>query len=160
MGVDGLGRSLIDGVTVYRLAVHCDHRGRLTEILRRDEDPFRVFGQLYVTICYPGVVKAWHSHKRQTDLITVVRGTAQVALFDARDDSPTRGMVNEFFIGEYNPLLVTVPPRVLHGFKAVGEGSAYLLNCPNEPYDRKSPDEFRIDPFQGEIPYDWGPRHG
>lgn len=151
---------MIQGVETKSLRLIPDERGWLMEILRSDEPFFRQFGQVYVTTCYPGVVKAWHYHKIQADYITVVRGMAKIVLFDGREDSPTHGEVNEFFVGEKNPLLIKVPPLVWHGFKAVGGTETMLLNCPTEPYNYQTPDEYREDPFSDRVPYDWGLKHG
>jgi len=146
---------MIHGVRTKPLRVIPDERGRLMELLRSDDDLFAKFGQLYMTTAYPGVVKGWHYHKKQVDNFAVVKGMIKLVLYDRREDSPTRGEVNEFFIGERNPLLVQIPALVLHGFKGVGTEEAIVLNCPTELYQYKEPDEFRVDPFSGEVPYDW-----
>jgi len=83
-----------------------------------------------------------------------------VVLHDIRDGSPTKGETNEFFIGERNPKLVVVPPMVLHGVKGIGTGPAYLINVPTHPYNYESPDEYRIHPHEGGIPYDWSRSDG
>ena len=61
---------MIDGVITKKLRVIPDQRGRLMEILRCDDPLFQKFGQVYMTTTYPGVVKAWHAHKIQTDFFT------------------------------------------------------------------------------------------
>ena len=125
------------------------------EILRSDEEVFLRFGQLYMTTAYPGVVKGWHYHKKQIDNFAVVKGMIKLVLFDRREDSPTRGEINEFFLGENNTLLVQIPAHVLHGFKGIGTEEAIVINCPTEVYHYETPDEFRVDPFSSEVPYDW-----
>jgi dTDP-4-dehydrorhamnose 3,5-epimerase len=146
----------IQGVRVKPLRVIPDERGWLMEILRCDEDLFGGFGQVYVTTAYPGVVKAWHCHRKQVDNFTCVHGMMKVALYDARPDSPTSRVLMEFFVGERNPLLLQVPPGVYHGFKALGEKTAIFVNIPTLPYDYGEPDEYRLPPDTGEIPYEWG----
>lgn len=146
----------IDGVSLKPLKVIPDERGWLMEILRSDDEIFQQFGQVYLTTAYPGVVKAWHYHKKQTDNFTCIHGMMKVALFDARPGSPTKNTIMELFIGEKNPLLVTVPPGVYHGFKAIGKETAYFLSIPTLPYDYENPDEYRLPPDTPEIPYDWG----
>jgi len=146
---------LIKGVKVKKLKVIPDERGRLMEMLRADDADFIKFGQIYLTTGYPGVVKAWHYHKKQTDNFVVVRGMMKVVLYDGREDSPTKGKINEFFMGEHNPLLLQIPPYVCHGFKAIGKDEAYLVNITTEVYNYQEPDEFRIDPYFNDIPYDW-----
>jgi len=146
---------MIDGVKTKKLRVIPDDRGRLMEILRADDEVFTKFGQVYATTVYPGVVKAWHYHKKQVDNIAVVAGMVKLALFDHREDSPTRSQLMEFCIGIHNPLLVQIPPGVCHGFMAVGTQEAIVINTPSEPYDRQDPDEYRIDAHSPDIPYDW-----
>jgi dTDP-4-dehydrorhamnose 3,5-epimerase len=151
---------MIEGVIVKKLVVIPDERGYLMEILRCDDDFFKKFGQVYLSVAYPGVVKGWHYHKKQTDNFTVLKGMLKVVLYDLREGSKTQGEVNEFFMGEKNPILLVIPPMVVHGVKAVGSEPGFLLNCPTEPYDHSGPDEYRIAPHSGEIPYDWSRKDG
>ena len=61
----------IDGVRVKQLRVIPDERGRLMEMLRRDDELFIDVGQTYMTTMYPGVTKAWHYHKREPHPVRV-----------------------------------------------------------------------------------------
>ncbi len=152
--------NLIEGVTIKKLKVIPDERGWLMEMLRCDDPFFQKFGQVYLTVAYPGVVKGWHYHRRQTDHFTVVSGMLKVVLYDDREGSPTRGEINEFFMGERNPMLLVIPPLVLHGMKGIGTKPGYLINVPTEPYDYDDPDEYRVHPHDNDIPYDWGRKDG
>jgi dTDP-4-dehydrorhamnose 3,5-epimerase len=148
--------NLIEGVHVKTLKPIHDERGSLMELLRSDEPMFKKFGQAYVTICKPRVVKGWHYHKQQTDHFVCLKGSAKVVLYDARKDSKTFGEINEFVMGWEHPILLQIPTYVYHGFTALGNQEAMILNLPTEPYRYSEPDEFRASPFSGEIPYDWG----
>lgn len=150
----------IDGVNVKPLKVVADERGYLMEMLRCDDPFFQKFGQTYLSVAYPGVVKGWHYHKIQTDHFVIVKGMMKVVLYDDREGSPTKGTLNEFFMGERNPLLITIPPGVWHGMKGIGTEPAMLVNMPTEPYRYDQPDEYRVDPHQNEIPYDWSRKDG
>ena len=145
----------IDGVWVKDLVVIPDERGRLLEILRADDDGFEKFGQVYVSTTYPGVVKAWHLHKVQDDNFCCVRGMVKLVLYDAREGSPTKGTVTEYFIGEHNPKLVRVPAGVYHGWKCVSEDESIVVNVPTEPYNHGAPDEYRAPWDTPDIPYSW-----
>jgi len=149
---------MIEGVKTKRLKVIPDERGRLMECLRADDDLFIKFGQFYVTTTFPGIVKGWHLHRRQVDNIVCAKGMLKLALYDARDDSPTRGEVDELFIGEHNPLLVQVPAGVYHGWKCVGAEEAYIVNAPTEVYVYDDPDQEELPHDTDLIPYDWGAR--
>lgn len=155
---------MIDGVVVKNLKKVVDERGWLMEILRSDWELFEKFGQVYVTTARPKVVKAWHMHKKQTDNLTCVKGEAKVVLCDGREGSKTKGEINEFIVGEKNPLLVKIPAEVWHGFEARGSEMAMIVNVPTALYNYKEPDEYRLPPDTKEIPYDWkltpGLKHG
>ena len=155
---------MIDGVKTKNLRVVPDERGRLMEIMRCDDDIFEQFGQIYMTTNYPGVVKAWHYHRIQTDYVACVKGMIKMALYDSREGSPTKGEVSEFFIGEHNPMLVSIPCGVYHGWKCVSESESIVVSCPTHPYNREPPDEYTLPPDTTEIPYDWnltpGKAHG
>ena len=79
----------------------------------------------------------------------------KVVLYDNRESSKTHGLINEFFLGENNPILVQIPAGVFHGFKCIGETESMMLNIPTEHYVYDDPDEFRIDAHDPSIPYDW-----
>ena len=146
---------LINGVRTKPLRVIPDERGRLFEMLRRDDPIFKKFGQVYCTTVNTGVVKGWHYHKKQLDHFVCVGGMIKLVVYDDRAGSPSKGLINEFFIGTHNPLLVQIPPRVWHGFKGISVPEAIVINIPTEPYHHKRPDEYRTDPYQNDIPYDW-----
>ena len=148
-------KALIDGVEAKRARVIPDERGRLGEILRADDPFFSKFGQTYFTTTYPGVVKAWHFHKKQTDIFYAIKGLLKIGLYDARDDSSTKGEVNMVYLGEHLPGLVKIPPGVYHGWMCVSDYEAIIVNVTSEMYDYKSPDEFRADPHTKDIPFDW-----
>ena len=146
---------MIEGVKVKKLKVIPDERGRLMEILRSDDETFEQFGQVYMTTARPGIVKAWHAHKLQTDCFTCVFGKIKLALYDAREDSRTSKEVLDFVIDLEHPMLVQIPPNVYHGFKCIGEEEAIVINTVTHPYNHAKPDEYRIDPYENDIPYDW-----
>ena len=146
---------IIDGVKIKQLKVIPDERGRVMEMLRRDDELFIKFGQVYYTTAYPGIVKGWHYHKKQIDNFVVVKGMAKVVLYDRREDSSTQGEINEFFMGEHNPILIQIPAGVLHGFKCIGETETIVINITTESYSCDNPDEYRVDPKDNNVPYDW-----
>jgi dTDP-4-dehydrorhamnose 3,5-epimerase len=151
---------MIEGVSVKKLKVIPDERGRLMEIFRSDEPEYEVFGQCYTTTAYPGVVKAWHYHKEQVDNFSCISGMIKLVLYDARPDSPTHRHVMEIFMGEHNPVRVRIPNFVYHGFKCISEREAIIVNIPTRLYRYDDPDEFRLPPHGSEIPYDWSRKDG
>lgn len=149
---------MINGVLVKPLSQITDERGKVMHMLRTDEPHFEQFGEIYFSVVYPGVVKGWHLHKEMTLNYAVISGMIKLVLYDLREDSPTKGEIQEFFIGEDNYVLVKIPPKIWNGFKGIGAKLAILANCATIPH---RPDEIeRLDPVNNDIPYDWGLKHG
>ncbi|MBC7344143.1 MAG: dTDP-4-dehydrorhamnose 3,5-epimerase family protein [Clostridia bacterium] len=147
--------SVIDGVKIKQLIRHCDDRGFFTEILREDDEIFSRFGQASMSKTYPGVIKAFHYHEHQDDLWFFPVGNAQVVLYDLREDSPTRGETNVFYLGEDNPLLLLIPRMVAHGYRVLGNEPAVIIYFTTAAYNRASPDEKRIPWNDPTIGFDW-----
>ena len=147
--------AVIDGVRARRARVLPDERGRLGEIMRADDPWFEKFGQTYFTTTFPGVVKAWHYHKVQTDHFYCLRGTIKLGLYDGRQDSPTSGEVNEIYLGEHLPALVRIPPGVYHGWMCVSDVECCVVNVTTECFNYADPDEHRAPPHDNDIPYNW-----
>ncbi|MFC1991156.1 dTDP-4-dehydrorhamnose 3,5-epimerase family protein [Chloroflexota bacterium] len=149
---------MIDGIKVKPLKKICDERGIIMHMLRCDDPDFEKFGEIYFSVVYPDVVKAWHIHKDMTLNYAVVSGMIKLVLYDSREDSPTKGEIQELFIGEDNYVLVKIPPGIWNGFKGSGDKSAMVANCASLPH---SPGEIeRLDPVNNDIPYDWAIKHG
>jgi len=149
---------MIHGLVVKSLRRIPDERGFIMHMLRADDPEFERFGEIYFSTAYPGVVKGWHMHKEMTLNYAVVAGMIKLVLFDDRETSPSRGEVQELFIGQENYQLVKIPPYIWNGFKAVGTQMAIVANCSTIPFDpteivRRSPDD-------ASIPYDWSLKHG
>ena len=149
---------MIDGVVIKPLRKIPDERGCIMHMLRSDDPDFEQFGEIYFSCIYPGVIKGWHGHKKMTLNYAVVSGMIKFVLYDDRDGSPTKDELMEIYMGDQNYVLVKVPPGVWNGFKGIGREMAIVANCATLPHD---PDEiYRCDPFDNDIPYDWGLKHG
>ncbi|MFZ5981806.1 MAG: dTDP-4-dehydrorhamnose 3,5-epimerase family protein [Candidatus Zixiibacteriota bacterium] len=139
----------INGVIVRPLEIHEDSRGWLTEVFRQDELPPELFPRMsYVSMTRPGVVRGPHEHREQTDIFAFVgSSTFLLKLWDNRPDSQSFGTTCEFEAGREKPLLVIVPPGVVHAYKNVGEENGLVYNAPNRlfagPGRKEKVDEIR-----------------
>ena len=134
---------MIDGVKWIPLKRNADDRGYLVEIMRRDDDYYLEFGQVYVSCLRRGIIKAWHKHEKQTDYFYVASGTSKIGMYDDRPGSPTQGRYQTVVLGDMgNEALLIIPPMVWHGQMSLSEVT-YLVNLPTEPYNRQKPDEIR-----------------
>lgn len=148
---------MIDGVLVHPLRQITDERGKVMHMMRCDDPHFEQFGEIYFSVVYPNVIKGWHLHKEMTLNYAVVSGMIKLVLYDDRANSPTKGELQELFIGESNYCLVRIPPGIWNGFKGIGVTPAIVANCSTIPH---YPDEIvRLDPFDNSIPYTWELKH-
>ena len=148
---------MIAGVIVTPLRQILDERGKVMHMLKVGDPAFQQFGEIYFSCVYPGAIKGWHIHREMTLNYAVPHGRIKFVLYDERPDSPTRGEIQEIFMGPDNYCLVTVPTMVWNGFKGIGNEMAVVANCATIPH---SPDEIdRRDPFDPSIPYDWALKH-
>ncbi|MDY6797114.1 MAG: dTDP-4-dehydrorhamnose 3,5-epimerase family protein [Actinomycetota bacterium] len=145
----------IDGVKIKPLNRHCDERGYLLEVLRDDDDLLERFGQTTYTVTYPGVIKAFHWHRKQSDLWYVAQGEAQVVLYDLRSESPTYRRTQVIYAGEHEPILIVIPPGVAHGYSVLGDRPVSLFYHTTRSYNPADPDEERIAFDDPAIGFDW-----
>lgn len=145
---------MIDGVILKQLVTHADERGFFRELIRVTDDFFSAgFGQLSHSLVYPGIIKAWHAHKVQSQWTYVATGLLQVALHDNRPDSPTFRETMEFLAGDNQPASVySLPSGVLHGYRCA-HGPAHVFYVTSGVYDLS--DEVRLPYNDQAIGYDW-----
>ena len=148
---------MIEGVLIKPLRQIPDERGKIMHMLRADDPHFEKFGEIYFSVVYPDVIKGWHLHTKMTLNYAVVSGMIKLVLYDAREESPTKGELQELYIGEDNYALVRIPSGIYNGFKGIGVEPAIVANCSDIPHNPKEIQ--RVDPFSKDIPYDWDLKH-
>ncbi len=148
----------IEGVRVREVKNVPKNNGVLTEIFRRDWGlDGGLVEQVFQATLVPGGLSAWHAHELTTDRLFVTHGQIKIVLFDGRENSPTRGRVNEFRFGSQRPALVVVPPGVWHGVQNIGDGLGSLLNLVDRAYCYEDPDHWRLPPETSKIAYRFRP---
>ena len=150
---------MIQDVKIKKLNINLDDRGFLAEIIKADDDFFKEIKQTNYTETHPGVIKAFHWHKKQWDFWFVVSGSAQVVLYDLRANSPTKGETNVFYLGNDNRSVLAIPPGVAHGYRVLGNKNLGLVYYTTEVYDAKNPDEERVDFNDQKINFDWSTKN-
>lgn len=166
----------IQGSRPLTRVVHHDARGFLVETLRTDDIPVEGsrFRMTYSSLTLPGQFRdadRWHVHRIQTDRFIVLLGEMTLALYDGREESPTKGtlevvrMRGEPFLdvpvprkGDSETHLVPVPPGVLHCIGNLSNFPFLLQNLPTELYNPT--DEGRVPFAECPIvslagPFDW-----
>jgi dTDP-4-dehydrorhamnose 3,5-epimerase len=140
----------IEGVVKRRLVGYADERGVLTETFRSDWFSGRLVPEMsYVSYTRPEVGRGPHEHREQTDVFAFLGpGNFEVFLWDNRREAETHMNRMVFSAGEDEPLLVIVPPGVVHGYRNTSKTEpGMVLNYPDRLFkgrDRSQPvDEVR-----------------
>lgn len=145
---------VIYGVREYCPPTHVDERGSLCELYSDawgfDELPMV---HAYAVTVRPGKVKGWACHQTQVDRYFFFSGECKLVLYDAREDSPTFGLVTEKVYNETKRTLVSVPPGIFHAVEGVGPTDALLFNIPSHTYNYEQPDKIVCPLDTPDIPY-------
>ncbi len=147
---------MIEGVKKIPLKRIPDERGTVLHMLKRTDPHFIDFGEIYFSTVYDGVVKGWHRHRDMTLAYACVHGRIKLVTYDDRDGSPTRGQLDEFFLGADDYSLVMIPPGVWNGFKGMFAPESIVANCCTHEHDPSRSD--RKPPHDAGIPYSWAVR--
>ena len=139
---------VIHDVIIHPLKVNHDPRGTLTEALKTTwtdvyNSTDRAFTQMYFSKTEAGIARdtdQWHIHPSgQEDRFFVIQGTIITAVYDHRDNSPTKGQLNLFLMGETpgdaGQYLLVIPKRTHHGYVVISSSPAILGNFPTRLYD-------------------------
>jgi dTDP-4-dehydrorhamnose 3,5-epimerase len=138
--VDAFARAQKLTEPVFVPAEHfADDRG--WSLMNQMQGVLRAEGQINFSTQYPGVVKAWHRHQKQTDFWMCLTGHLKVGVHDA-----DRGQSWAMVIGEKRAGTVVIPPPLWHGAATVGPTPAGLLYYVTHTYDPSAPDEERCAP--------------
>ncbi len=115
-----------------------DERGWLIEVLGGElPEGCEQFGQLHVSVAYPGKVRGNHYHTRKVEWFCVPTGTGKLLLKE-RDTGVTR----EIDMGVNNLKTVRIDPGTIHAIKNVGTEDMVLLVYSNEKFDPADPDTY------------------
>ena len=151
---------LIAGVEIEPFPLWPDDRGYFLEIARLGKglvSGFPAASQVSAALNYPGIIKAFHFHRFQTDYWVPAAGLLQVALVDLRRGSKTYAAKNTLYVGNLRSWQLLIPPGVAHGYKVIGDQPSVLVYITNRTYDPK--DEGRIAHNDSSIAYDWELQH-
>ena len=130
--------------------------GILTEVFRRDWNlDDGVVDQVFQNVLNPAEISGWHVHMKTVDRLFVNLGTMKVVLYDARSESSTYGLINEFTTGDCRPSLTVIPPGVWHAVQNIGPTRSALLNLVDHAYDYGQPDHIRLPIGTDQIPYEF-----
>jgi dTDP-4-dehydrorhamnose 3,5-epimerase len=126
----------IDGVVWRPLRKFHDERGWLCEMFRLDElAPEFHPAMAYVSESLPGVTRGPHEHVAQSDCFCFLGpGNFKVLMWDNRPASRTYRAATSEVVGADKPMLIIIPPGVVHAYTNVSATPGLVFNSPNRLY--------------------------
>lgn len=114
--------------------------------LKKNDNEYIDFNELYFSKINNNKVKAWKIHKKATMNIIVPYGKIKFVIYDKTN----RAFFSEI-IGKDNYKLLTIYPKVYFGFKGLSKPFSFLANVSNYINDPNEYDNLEQDFFD----YDW-----
>ena len=125
-------------IEILDLEKKSDERGWLIEVLGGDlPEGCKEFGQLHVSVAYPGKVRGNHYHTRKVEWFCVPAGKGLLFLKDRET-----GEKREVMMGVNNLKTIKIEPGAIHAIKNIGEEDMVLIVYSNESFDPEDPDTF------------------
>ena len=123
----------IPDVVVHHLTTHIDDRGSLTEIFRSSWGgvPIRQWTAMSLGA---RVIRGPSVHRRHSDAVIALTGVLQIGLRDLRESSPAFRQTSRLTLPGLQPMVVFIPPGVMHTFYAATEPTLVLVGTTHE-YD-------------------------
>ena len=145
----------INGVQITPLLSATDHRGTLTELLTKRDNAIEEVVHVYQVHAKPDSRRAWIYHLHHSDRLAFTSGDFRIVLYDLRVKSPTYGVMNVLVGGIQQPLLLVIPPCVVHGVHNRGRGDSSYINMPTKFWDPLKPDKSRLHEKDPRIPFNF-----
>ncbi len=114
----------------YPLEVRTDDRGFLFEWMKHES-----FGQIFISVTKPGIVRGNHFHHTKTEKFLVIQGSAEICFRNINDDNVIR-----YFVNGAAPQVLDIPPGYTHNITNTGDNELVTLFWANEIFDQTKPD--------------------
>ena len=144
---------MIEEIVITNLKRISVSDGDILHGMKKTDDGYSDFGEIYFSYILKDKIKAWKIHKKMTLNYAVIIGEIKLVLYDDRKNSSSKGNLMEIYSSPENYKLITVPPLVWNGFKTVGSKPAIVANCSTLPH--QSNEILRKKPDDDSIPYNW-----
>ena len=145
-----MGQEMIEDVLVSDLKIIDVPGGDVLHAMKREEQGYSGFGEVYFSTVEPTVIKAWKRHREMIMNLVVPIGEIRFVIVDDRDKARSSQTYFEITLSRknYNVLLY---PRCLGRFSRHGNSTSMLLNIASIPHDPNESDQKALE----EIQFDW-----
>ena len=91
-------KKLIDGIIINKEKIIEHEKGNIFHIIKKSQNSFHGFGEVYLSKINFDCVKAWKKHSKMICNFVVVSGKVKIVIFDGRTNSISKNFMNEFVL--------------------------------------------------------------
>jgi len=143
--------TFISGVKITPLKRIQTNGGDVLHALKKNDDGYSGFEEAYFSLIQKDKIKGWKKHLEMTLNLIVPSGEVLFVIYDDREKSKTKGLINEITISKKNYIRLTVPPMLWVGFQGKNYEESIVLNISNIIHN---PNEVKKKELK-EIEYKW-----
>lgn len=131
-----------------------DERGAVFHYLKSNNETFKGFGEAYYSKINPNIIKGWKLHHQIHQHFCVPFGAVKIVVFDGRENSDTKGLIDEIILDDnFNYFLLSMPPGLWYSFKCISEHASLLANIIDQPHNVL--ESITLPLINNMIPYEW-----
>lgn len=122
---------MISGVRLVPRQTFGDDTGTVMRMLRKTDEEFVDFGEVYVSSVNARQRKPWRRHREATSNLIVPSGSVRFVLFEEQSVPVNNLNVMEFELGVTNHQLLIVPPNIWFALVSTSDTTSLIVNCSN-----------------------------
>ena len=136
---------ILEKIKLTKLKQIKNDAGDLFHGLKKTENSYCGFGEVYFSWIKKNSIKGWKFHKEMTSNLIVPIGEVKFVFYD------NFGNYKDFIIGNNDYSRLTVPPNIWFGFMGISEPTNLVVNIASIEHD----DREIVSKDLSEIKYDW-----
>ncbi len=145
-----MDKTIIDNVSLTDLKIIEHPKGDIFHALKKSEDSYKGFGEVYFSNINHNEIKGWKKHTKMTLNIVVPVGKIKFVIFDDRKESKTYNQFFEVILSTKNYKRLTIAPNLWVAFKGLEENN-FLLNIADLEHNPTEGVNINLN----EITYNW-----
>ena len=123
---------MLDKIKLYNLKEINLDNGNVMRALKKSDDNFYEFGEIYFSWIRKNKIKAWKYHLKMFINFIVPIGDVLFVFYDEKNDK-----FKEIIIGQSNYARLVVPPKIWFGFKCISDCDSLVVNIASIEHDDK-----------------------
>ena len=118
----------VNSIKIKNLKIIKNKKGDIIKFLKKKDNLFKGFGEIYFSEIYSNQQKGWNFHKKNTCLISVPFGNVNFKIFN-----PEKKIMTSIAINKKNQKIIQIPPGNWFMFYSKTKKSL-VVNLMNKPH--------------------------